>query len=99
MKGDDGKTESVVYTNTSSNSNSLSLSTNIPIFTGLEIPNQYALAKLNLKAAIADLEKAKEDISINIASAYLQVLFDQELYQVAPVSYTHLKVHPICNFS
>ena len=42
-----------------------------------------ALSKLNLKAAIADLEKAKEDISINIASAYLQVLFDQELYQVA----------------
>nr|WP_303775351.1 TolC family protein [Bacteroides intestinalis] len=83
VKGDDGKTESVVYTNTSSNSTSLSLSTNIPIFTGLEIPNQYALAKLNLKAAIADLEKAKEDISINIASAYLQVLFDQELYQVA----------------
>ena len=61
----------------------MSLSTNIPIFTGLEIPNQYALAKLNLKAAMADLEKAKEDISINIASAYLQVLFNQELHTVA----------------
>lgn len=83
VKGEDGKTESIVYANTSSNSTNLSLSTNIPIFTGLELPNQYALAKLNLKAAIADLEKAKEDISINIASAYLQVLFDQELYQVA----------------
>ena len=32
-------------------------------------------AKLNIKAAIADLDKAKEDIAINIASAYLQVLF------------------------
>ena len=61
----------------------MSLNTSIPIFTGLEIPNQYALAKLNLKAAIADLEKAKEDISINIASAYLQVLFNEELYGVA----------------
>lgn len=32
---------------------------------------------------MADLEKAKEDISINIASAYLQVLFNQELHTVA----------------
>lgn len=74
---------STVYVNTSSNSTNMSVSTSIPIFTGFEIPNQYALAKLNLKAAIADLEKAKEDISINIASAYLQVLFNQELYQVS----------------
>lgn len=74
---------STVYVNTSSNSTNMSVSTSVPIFTGLEIPNQYALAKLNLKAAIADLEKAKEDISINIASAYLQVLFNQELHQVA----------------
>lgn len=71
------------YVNTSSNGTSFALNTSIPLFTGLEIPNQYALAKLNLKAAIADLDKAKEDISINIASLYLQVLFNQELHQVA----------------
>lgn len=74
---------STVYVNTNSNSTNMSVSTSIPIFTGLEIPNQYALAKLNLKAAMADLEKAKEDISINIASAYLQVLFNKELHQVS----------------
>ena len=74
---------STVYVNTSSNGTNLSLSTSIPLFTGLQLPNQYALAKLNLKAAVADLEKAKEDISINIASAYLQVLFNQELRDVA----------------
>lgn len=74
---------STVYVNTSSNGTNLSLSTSIPLFTGLQLPNQYSLAKLNLKAAMADLEKAKEDISINIASAYLQVLFNQELHNVA----------------
>ena len=74
---------STVYVNTNSNSTNMLVSTSIPIFTGLEIPNQYALAKLNLKAAMADLEKAKEDISINIASAYLQVLFNKELHQVS----------------
>lgn len=72
-----------VYVNTASNGTNMSVSTNVPLFTGLEIPHQYALAKLNLKAAIADLEKAKEDISINIASSYLQVLFNEELHKVA----------------
>lgn len=74
---------STVYVNMNSHSTNMMLNTSIPIFTGLQIPNQHALAKLNFKAAIADLEKAKEDISINIASAYLQVLFNEELHQVA----------------
>ncbi len=74
---------STVYVNTSSNGSNMSLSTSVPIFTGLQLPNEYSLAKLNLKAAVADLEKAKEDLSINIASAYLQVLFNRELHQVA----------------
>ncbi len=74
---------STVYVNTASHGTNMSLNTNIPLFTGFEIPNQYALTKLNLKAAIADLEKAKEDISINIASGYLKALFNEELYQVA----------------
>lgn len=83
IKNEDTGDYSTVYVNTSSHGTSLSLNTSIPLFTGLEIPHRYALAKLNLKAAIADLEKAKEDISINIASAYLQVLFNEELHQVA----------------
>lgn len=59
------------------------MGTNVPIFTGLQLPNQYSLAKLDLKAAIEDLNKAKEDIAINVTSAYLQVLFNQELSKVA----------------
>lgn len=72
-----------VYVNTNNNNTSFSLSAGIPLFTGLQIPNEYALAKLNLKASLADLAKAKEDIAINIASAYLQVLFNLELHDVA----------------
>lgn len=74
---------STVYVNTASNGTNMQISTSIPLFTGLELPHQYSLAKLNLKAATADLQKAKDDISINIASAYLQVLFNQELHDVA----------------
>lgn len=83
IKNEDAGDYSTVYVNTSSHGTNMSVNTSIPIFTGLEIPHQYALAKLNLKAAIADLDKAKEDIAINIASAYLQVLFNEELHQVA----------------
>lgn len=72
-----------VYKDVNSHGTSASLSTNVPLFTGFEIPNQHALAKLNFKAAVADLEKAKEDIAIEVASSYLRVLLDQELKQVA----------------
>ena len=62
------------YSDTNSASTGLNLSTNVPLFTGLQLSNQYSLAKLNLQAAIEDLNKAKEDIAINVTSAYLQVL-------------------------
>ena len=74
---------STVYVNTSSHGTNLSLGTSIPLFTGMQLPNQYALAKLNLKAALADLEKAKEDIAIQIAQAYLQTLYKLETQLVA----------------
>lgn len=61
----------------------LNLNTSIPLFTGMQITHQIALSKLNLKAAVEDLNKAKEDISIQITSAYLQVLFNEELAKVA----------------
>lgn len=71
------------YSNNNSSNSSFTLSSNIPLFTGMQLPNQYALSKLNLKASIEDLKKAKEDLAINITSSYLQVLFNQELLKVA----------------
>lgn len=71
------------YSDINSGNSSFSLGTSVPLFTGLQLPNQYALSKLNLKAAIEDLNKAKEDIAINVASSYLQVLLNLELSKVA----------------
>lgn len=71
------------YGNRNTQNTNFSLGTNIPLFTGLQIPNSIALAKLNLKAATEDLNKAKEDISIQVTSLYLQVLFCEELGKVA----------------
>ena len=71
------------YTNVNNANTSLSLGASLPLFTGLQLPNQHALARLNLQAAIEDLNKAKEDIAVAVTSAYLQALFNQELEAVA----------------
>ena len=67
---------------TLSNSN-LSISSSVPIFTGFQINNQIAKSKLDLAAAIQQLERAKENIALNVASLYLQVLFNKELLKVS----------------
>lgn len=78
-----GLTVDNTYANRNTQSTSFSLSTSVPLFTGFRIPNTIAANRLNLQAAVADLEKAKEDISVNIASLYVQVLYSKELYKVA----------------
>lgn len=83
IKNEETGDYSTVYVNSSSHGTNFSVGTSVPLFTGFELPHQAALSKLNLRAALADLEKAKEDISIQITSAYLQALFCQELHQVA----------------
>ena len=55
----------------------------MPIFDGFKIPNYIAARKLDLQAAIESLNKAKEDLAVNIASYYLQVLYNKELQRVA----------------
>ena len=71
------------YSSINTKSTGFSLSTSVPLFTGMQIPNNIALSKLNLKAALEDLNAAKENICIQVASNYLQVLFNEELAQVA----------------
>lgn len=71
------------YTSTKTANSNFGLSTNVPLFTGMQIPNSYALAKLDLKATIEDLNKAKDDMAINVASSYVQVLYNYELSKVA----------------
>lgn len=54
----------------------------IPIFTGFRIPNEIARTKLEFEAATQNLEKAKDNLSINITSLFLQVLFNKELVKI-----------------
>ena len=78
-----GLTYENTYTNTNTSNTSLSLSASVPLFTGFQIPNQIKLNQLNLEAATADLEKAKNDIRMQVAQAYVQILYDMEMAEVA----------------
>ena len=78
-----GLTAQNTYTNTNTSSTSLSVGTSVPLFTGFQIPNQIKLNQLNLDAATKDLEKAKNDICMQVAQAYVQILYDMEMVDVA----------------
>ncbi|MBQ4162906.1 MAG: TolC family protein [Parabacteroides sp.] len=75
------KTGVIVDQNSANTSASINLS--MPIFDGFQIPNDIAAKKLDLKAAIETLNKAKEDLAINVVSFYLQVLYNKEVKKIA----------------
>jgi len=68
--------ESVMSTNVNVNSS-------VTLFNGLQQFNTIKQNEFNLMASLQDLEKLKNDISIFIASAYLQILFNRELLAVS----------------
>ena len=78
-----GLTAQNTYTNQNTSSTSFSLGTTVPLFTGFRIPRTLELNQLNLQAAMADLEKAKNDIRVQVAQAYVQILYSKELCDVA----------------
>ena len=55
----------------------------MPLFDGLATPRRIQLARLNLEAATQDLEKARDDIRVSVAKAYVQVLYNYEIEGVA----------------
>ncbi|MBR5929208.1 MAG: TolC family protein [Prevotella sp.] len=90
-----GLTAQNTYTNTNTSSTSFGLSTSVPLFTGYRIPRNLELQRLNLEAATADLEKAKNDIRMQVAQAYVQILYNMELCDVAnrQISIDSMHVH------
>ena len=78
-----GLTADNTYSNSNTTSTSFSLGGDLPIFQGFDITNGIKLSKLNLEAATADLEKARDDSRVAVAQAYVQILYNQELLAVA----------------
>ena len=78
-----GLTMENTYADRNTSSTSLAISTSVLLFTGFEIPNTIKLRQLNLEAATQDLEKARNDIRMQVAQAYVQILYNMEIADVA----------------
>jgi outer membrane protein len=79
-----GRTQTLsgLYENQTQSNTSFSIGSSVPLFTGFRISNEIAKNKLELEAAVQNLEKAKENLALNIASLFLQVLFNKEILKV-----------------
>jgi len=64
-------------------SQSMGVGGNMTLFHGLQNINNMKRQQFNLMAKLAQVEKAKNDVTLNIATAYLQILFSQEILEVA----------------
>ena len=78
-----GLTADNTYANTNTSNSSFSLGADMPIFQGLRISHNIALGKLDLEAATRDLENVRDEISIKVAQAYIQALYNREILKVA----------------
>ncbi len=59
----------------------------VTLFQGMQQRNTIEQNEFNLMASLQDLEKLKNDISMLLASGYLQILFNRELLEVAEIQY------------
>lgn len=75
--GRDGSTVDQTSANTSFN-----IGAQMPVFTGFRIKNQIKADQYSLKAASENLEKAKRDITVQVASYYLNALYYKGLTDI-----------------
>lgn len=60
-----------------------SIGTSVVIYSGSRLKNNIVNQDFALKKSLEDLEKAKDDVTLNIASGYLEILFAKELIKVS----------------
>ena len=79
-----GLTSDNTYTTGSTTTNtSFSIGAGLNLFDGMARPNNIKLSRLNLDAAVADLERTRDDIRVAVAKAYVQAVYDYEILDVA----------------
>ena len=71
------------YQNTNSSQTSFGIGADITIFDGLRMKHNIDAKRADLSAAQADMEKLKDDIEMSVSTAFLQVLLQKELLQIA----------------
>lgn len=63
------------------NSLNVQLSSSLLIFNGFRVTNSFRQSKVDVAAADEDLQKAKNDVIINVVTLYINVIFNKELLE------------------
>lgn len=85
-----GKTvnlEDYTYINTTFYDGYGGAQTNVSLFNGFQTVNSISQNKYSLLSSIQNVEKARNDITLNITVGYLQILLDTELLKIAENQY------------
>lgn len=78
-----GLTADNTYANRNTMSTGFDLGTSVSLYTGGQMTHDIRQKEINLQAALVDLNRAKDDISMQIASTYLEVLYQKDMLAVA----------------
>ena len=78
-----GLTNENTYENRNTSSFSWGANLNLPLFQGLTNVRQLKYAKINLRSQVLALESAKDNVTLNVISQYLQALYYKELVKTA----------------
>lgn len=71
------------FSETNVKTTNLSINGALTLFNGLKTYHTVQRNNLNLMSSLQEVEKMKNDISLNIATAYLQILYSYELLEIA----------------
>ena len=72
-----------VYQNTNSSQTSFNIGGNVTLFDGLKMKYNIDARKAEMYISEAELEKIQDDIVMSVSTAFLQVLMNKELLQIA----------------
>ena len=78
-----GLTANNTYDNTNTTSTSFNIGTDVTLFAGGRMAGNVKLAELTLEAAKSDLERIKDDIRVSVAQAFIQIVYDRSILDVA----------------
>ena len=81
-----GLTANNTYANRNTSSFSVGANLSLPLFQGLRAVRQLSYSRSALQAQLEEVEVAKDDVTLNVISQYLQALYASEMLQVARIN-------------
>ncbi len=73
------------FVDRTNHSSNMGISISQNLFSGFRTLNLYKQAQLNIEASAIELDRIKDDISLNVVNNYLNILFNQENLNTANV--------------